>query len=273
MSSIQTTTIALVSIGNTNLSVGKYDGGKVTDVSGMPADKMDELVATLDEMGADAVVLSSVNEAFAKRATEAIEKKQARRIYRAGADIEIPLHHSLSDEAIAKTGQDRLLCALGAFGALAQACVVVDAGTAVTVDFVDGEGVFHGGAIAPGASMQLRALSEGTDALPMLSPEKPVGSSIGPDTFGAMQRGVHFGIRGLVRLLTEQYATEYEGYPIVIATGGDAAMLFSNDELIDRIAPDLVLQGLARCCAEAMDEGGEGSKKLRGPSGGGPSDN
>ena len=264
------TTIALVSIGNTNIAVGKYDGGTVSHAAGMPADKPDELVAALDEMNADAVALSSVSAKAARAIADTIAKTNGRRVYRVGEDIQIPVRHSLSDEAIAKTGQDRLLCAVGAFHTLEQAVVVVDAGTAVTVDFVDGQGVFHGGAIAPGASMQLRAMSEGTDALPMLSPEKPHGPSIGTDTFGAMQRGVHYGIRGLVRLLTEQYAVEYEGYPLVIATGGDASMLFADEELVDRIVPDLVLRGLAKCCAEALDEGatdaGGGQPRLSGPS-------
>jgi len=252
------TTIALLSIGNTNIAVGKYDGGQVSRVSGMPADKPQEVGAALDEMGADAVALSTVSAKAARAIADAVAQTNGRRVYRVGEDIRIPLRHSLTDEAIAKTGQDRLLCAVGAFHALGQAVVVVDAGTAVTVDFVDGRGVFHGGAIAPGASMQLRAMSEGTDALPMLSPEKPAGPAIGADTFGAMQRGVHYGIRGLVRLLTEQYAVEYEGYPLVLATGGDASMLFADEELVDRIVPDLVLRGLARCCAEALDEGSTG---------------
>ena len=64
------------------------------------------------------------------------------------------------------TGVDRLLNAAAAYATLKQACVVVDAGTAVTVDFVDGHGTFHGGAIAPGARLQIDALHRGTDALP-----------------------------------------------------------------------------------------------------------
>ena len=77
-------------------------------------------------------------------------------MYRVGDDLPIPIQVDLAPETI--TGSDRLLNAVAAFDVLQQACVVVDAGTAVTVDFIDGKGTFHGGAIAPGARMQLAAL-------------------------------------------------------------------------------------------------------------------
>ncbi|MEQ9616512.1 MAG: type III pantothenate kinase [Phycisphaerales bacterium] len=254
-------TLAALSVGNTNLSLGLIDRGKVSSVRGMPVGAVEELVSAIVEAGVDAVALASVNNDAVTKITDALHKRSDATVYRIGRDIPIPMAHALTDEAIAKTGQDRLLAAFGAFQVVEQACVVVDAGTAITVDFVDGEGTFHGGAIAPGASMQLRALSEGTVALPMIAPEKPVGRAIGTDTFGAMQRGMYYGIRGMVRLLTEQYAEEYEAYPLLIATGGDARMLFEDDELIDRIVPDLVLAGIAKCCDLALG-GGDGVLRL-----------
>ena len=50
-------------------------------------------------------------------------------------------------------GEDRLLNAAAAFDKLNQSCVVVDAGTALTIDYIDGKGTFHGGAIVPGAQL------------------------------------------------------------------------------------------------------------------------
>ena len=59
-----------------------------------------------------------------------------------------------------------------------------------------------------------------------------------------MRSGVFYGIRGMVRELTEKYAETAGSYPLVIATGGDAELLFEGYELtIDRIAPDLTLAG------------------------------
>ena len=59
-----------------------------------------------------------------------------------------------------------------------------------------------------------------------------------------MLQGVFQGIRGMVRQLSEQYAIRYGAYPMVIATGGDAMVLFDDDELIELIVPDLQLHGM-----------------------------
>jgi len=64
----------------------------------------------------------------------------------------------------------------------------------------------------------------------------------------------------LVRTLAEQYAEHYGAYPTIVATGGDADTLFRGDELIDRIVPDLTLQGIAVAARHAMaSAGGESS--------------
>ena len=67
-----------------------------------------------------------------------------------------------------------------------------------------------------------------------------------------MLQGVFHGIRGMVRQLTEQYASRYGAYPSVIATGGDATLLFENDEFVEQIIPDLLLQGIASSISHAL---------------------
>lgn len=167
-----------------------------------------------------------------------------------GADgLPIPIMHTLED--ITTVGPDRLLDALGAFTRVKQACVVIDAGTAITVDFIDGEGTFHGGAIAPGVQMMLDAMHERTAALPSvtLTPDLFPPTDLAKPPFGratapAMVLGALSAARGLVRLLIDRYAEYYEAYPRIIATGGDAPMLFENDELVEHIVPDLTLVGM-----------------------------
>jgi type III pantothenate kinase len=148
----------------------------------------------------------------------------------------------LDPEAI--VGEDRLLSAAAAYDVLKQACVVVDAGTAVTIDFVDGAGTFHGGAILPGAQVMLDSLHERTAQLPEIVFTKPK-EPIGHNTEQAMLTAVFYGVRGAVRELVEQYAQVLGSFPIVVATGGDAEMLFGDYELVERIVPDLGLMGIA----------------------------
>ncbi len=159
-------------------------------------------------------------------------------------------------------GVDRLLCALAAHRRGGEASVVIDAGTAVTVDFVDAFGVFKGGVIAPGYRMMLEALSAGTDALPRVDGGVGGGAlpegAIGRTTADAMRLGCAAAVRGLARLQIDQYAELNNAYPRVIATGGDAPLIFERDDLVEHIVPDLVLMGMetAWTMLNAGDEGG-----------------
>ena len=132
--------------------------------------------------------------------------------------------------------------------------MIVDAGTAITVDFVDGEGTFHGGAIAPGVRMMLRAMHEQTSALPMVESLDELTEAFGRDTPQAMTLGALEFARGGVHRLIERYAGAFGAYPQIIATGGDAARLFRSDEVIEHVVPDLQLMGIHEACRLALGE-------------------
>lgn len=208
------------------------------------------IVRAAQDSDASLVALASVNEPLAREIEIALAA-EGRNVARIGRDLVPPLRHSLDDAST--LGIDRVLDAFAAFRLIESACVVIDAGTAITVDFVDGEGTFHGGAIAPGVGMMLRALHEQTSALPSLrfAPQDPARGPFGRDTAHAMQLGVAAAARGLARDLVERFAEHYEAYPRVVATGGDAAALFEDDGLIERIIPDLQLIGIQRAVEEA----------------------
>lgn len=213
------------------------------------------LMAELESDGEDnrlAIVMASVNDPVADRVSGALKARSVAEVYRLGNDLEIPILTALAPGAT--PGQDRLLNALGAFEGMKQACVIVDCGTAVTVDFVDGQGVFQGGAILPGASMQLHCLHEKTAALPHVHLAVPAPEVFGKDTTQAMLNGVIFGIRGAVRALVERYAEAYEAFPPVIATGGDAPLILQDEELIDRLIPDLTLWGIHAACRKLLTD-------------------
>jgi type III pantothenate kinase len=251
----------VVSIGNTNLSCAIASGADfdaprriaLADIDAA-ADELASLCAELGEpgdAGIGGVVLSSVNARGVSAIEDALSQRTPHALHRIGRDVPLPIRHALSDEAIAGTGEDRLLNAVAAFDAAKQAVVVVDAGTAITVDFIDGKGVFQGGAIAPGVGMSLAALHGRTSALPAITPARPEHASFGINTEQAMLQGVYYGAQGLVRRLVERYAEAYDAYPMVVATGGDAALLFEEDELIDRVVPFLTLRGVAVACVRA----------------------
>jgi len=238
-----------ISIGNTRTRLGAFVDGKLHDREFLTNDSMSALNVVLeqawaplrDKPGAE-VVLASVNPSLTDTVFKAVAQKLGKPPKRIERELKVPIGRQLDRESI--VGEDRLLNAAAAYDTLKQACVVVDAGTALTVDFVDGAGTFHGGAIAPGARMMLAAMHRGAAQLPeveLAKPEEPIGHS----TAEAMRSGVFYGMRGVVRELTEKYAEVAGSFPLVVATGGDAELLFSEYELVDRVVPDLTLIGIA----------------------------
>jgi type III pantothenate kinase len=162
-----------------------------------------------------------------------------------GRDLPLPIDTDLPEPR--KIGTDRLCAAVAAFDRLGVACVVADFGTAVTIDCVSPEGVFLGGAILPGIGLSARGLHEHTAQLPLVEPVAP-DWVYGKDTRQAIIGGLVFGLRGALRELVEDYATELGHWPVVILTGADAKLICQHpdrSELVQAIVPDLVLRGVA----------------------------
>lgn len=250
-------TLIAINVGNCRTQIGLFDKGTLDREQHFANDDQAGCVKqivtwwkSITDSSPASIVLASVNEEVAKNLSSEVEDRLTVEVYRVGDDLPLPIGRQLDPETI--TGVDRLLNAAAAYDTLKEACIVVDAGTAITVDFVDGEGTFQGGAIAPGARLQLKALHDSTDALPDIEFTRPDQDAFGRSTSQAMLKGVYQGIRGMVWKLVEQYAEVYGAYPLVIATGGDAETLFHDDELIDRIVPNLTLDGIMVTAKVAM---------------------
>lgn len=261
-----------VAIGNTRTRIGRFEGKdlqhseslKNTDIAAIR-----QAVTTAAEGIHDAVVVvASVNPSVAIPVLSELESVGDLQVLRIGVDVPIPLTHALDDAST--LGQDRALNAIAAFKRSEQACVVIDVGTAVTVDFVDGTGVFQGGVIAPGLVMMLDALHARTAALPSLSFEAPdpARGVFGLDTRHAMLLGVMASVQGLVHLMIGRYAEKFGAYPQIIATGGDAPLLFENDELVEHVVPDLQLMGIREAYLASISDEEESGPGWQLPGGG-----
>jgi type III pantothenate kinase len=238
-----------LSLGNSRLALGSFVAGELVEVVRVPHGQRGDWEAKLSEQwsrfngrDAAAVVAASVNPSLEEPLEQLVDRVTSRKILWIGKDIELPIN--VLTEEPEKTGIDRVLNVAAAFEQMEKACVVVDTGTAVTVDCCNDNGDFLGGAIAPGVSLMLDALHEKTALLPRVEFEVPTGV-FGRTTREAILEGVYHGIRGLVKELVEQYALELGRWPDIIATGGDAAKLFQGWELIHAVAPDLTMYGIA----------------------------
>jgi type III pantothenate kinase len=151
-------------------------------------------------------------------------------------------------------GQDRLANAVAARRRFGAPVVVVDFGTAVTFDVVDGAGNYVGGIIAPGLAAMTDYLHEKTAQLPKIK-IREIRSVVGKSTEAAMLVGAVHGYRGLVRELIGELKRELRAKKLpVVATGGYAKLIAAKLPEISAVAPDLTLEGL-RLVWEAQNPG------------------
>jgi type III pantothenate kinase len=241
--------LLVLSLGNSRLGIGTFFAGELGPVIHIPhgqrgdwGRRIAEQWERIAERDLPAVVAASVNPALDEPLQEAVAQATGRRTLWIGKDIDLPI--KIATEQPEQTGVDRVLNIAAAYEQMGKACVVVDAGTAITIDCCNDAGEFLGGAISPGVSMMLDALNERTAKLPRVDFEVPVGP-FGQSTKQAILQGVYHGVRGMVKELVEQYATELGQWPDIIATGGDTEKLFGGWELIHAISPDLAMYGIA----------------------------
>ena len=142
-----------------------------------------------------------------------------------------------------EVGADRLLNALAGHRRFGGPLIVVDFGTATTFDVVDHDGAYLGGVIAPGINLSIEALHHAAARLPRIGIGRPQ-AVIGRSTVPAMQSGVYWGYVGLIEGLVGRIKAEYGGPMKVIATGGLAPLFAEGTLLIEKIDPDLTLDGL-----------------------------
>jgi type III pantothenate kinase len=249
--------LVVLNVGNTRLAIGTFIGGELHGVERVELNRKGEWPAKIKQAwervaGREnaSVVAASVNPPMEMAVSDAVMQVADRHVVWVGKDLDLPIK-VLTDEP-EKTGIDRILNLAAAYENVEGEVVVVDAGTAITVDVCNDAGEFLGGAIAPGVRMQLDAMHERTAALPAISDEEfqAPDEPFGQNTQQAMLHGVYHGIRGMVKELVEAYATKLGRWPEVVATGGDAPRLFEGWEIVTRIVPDLGMYGIAKAYAD-----------------------
>lgn len=243
--------LLLCDVGNTTTVVGLWDGDGVLRRWRVSTDRertTDEsrllLRAMLAEQGGEVSggALSSVVPPRTIAWREAMEAVVAGPLVVVGPGVKTGI--ALLVDNPREVGADRVVNAIGAIEKYGSPVVVVDFGTATTVDLVGPDGSYRGGAIAPGLEVAADALVTHTAALrrvELVPPRSPVGRS----TVEAIQSGLIYGYAGLVDGLVER-VMEVAGRPCpVVATGGLAEVLRPHAHRIEHVEPDLTLIGLA----------------------------
>ncbi len=141
-----------------------------------------------------------------------------------------------------EVGSDRIANAVAAYDLYGGPTIVVDFGTATTVDATSSEGEYLGGAILPGIEISVDALAERAAALPrvrLVTPRRVIGKS----TVESIQSGVAYGFASAVDGLCRRFEAEL-GECTVVATGGLGGLVSALSERIRHVEPWLTLHGL-----------------------------
>ena len=140
-------------------------------------------------------------------------------------------------------GADRIANAVAARTRYKLPGIVIDLGTATTLDVLDAEANYLGGVIAPGINMAFEALYMGAAKLPRVEIRRPA-KVVGHSTVSAMQSGIFWGYIGLIEGLVRRIEEEQGSKMTVIGTGGLVPLIAAGASLIEHIDQDLTLLGL-----------------------------
>ncbi|MFQ5501496.1 MAG: type III pantothenate kinase [Phycisphaerae bacterium] len=241
--------LLLLEIGNTHVCTATSVDGRIHTNERFGHDQVGQVVGCAEEAWRSlpedrmrAISACSVVPSVLADVRREVSNRLDQPVMVVSEDLHRPL--SLAVEEPNRVGVDRVCSAAAAYDTFQHACVVASFGTAITIDCVNDEGVFMGGAILPGLEAQAQALHERTAQLPQVPIRSPA-AVFGTTTEEAIRTGVLIGVAGALREITERYATELRVWPDVVATGGNVELIAQHTDIIDRLVPDLCLLGVA----------------------------
>jgi type III pantothenate kinase len=242
-----------IDIGNTNITLGCYNGEKLgcrwrlaTDHDRMP-DEYGIQILSLFQQGniniqdIHAICMASVVPILTGRITQACEQYLRKIPLQVDAAVKTGVQVLIDDPS--SVGADRIVDAAAVHRIYGGPACVVDFGTATTFDALDKNGNYLGGAIAPGIGISADALFQRTSKLPRVDLKSPP-SVIGKNTIHAMQSGLLFGYVAMVEGMVSRFRSILGNDMKVIATGGLAEIIANETTTIQIVAPWLTLDGL-----------------------------
>ena len=244
-----------VDVGNTQTVFGLFEGDELRGQWRLATEAhrtADELAVvssgllglrglSLDDV--DALIVSSVVPGLTRSYQHLAEDVIDVPFYLVNADIETGLKNRYDDPQA--VGADRIVNAVAAGRYYGFPAIIVDIGTATTVEAVDGEGCYLGGAILTGLYVALEALIARTAQLPSVDLEEEPPNAIATNTPDSIRSGFIYGYAGAIDALIRRSRDELgESGVRVVATGGPAGVMVRHCREIQEYDPDLTLKGL-----------------------------
>ncbi|HAA37430.1 MAG TPA: type III pantothenate kinase [Firmicutes bacterium] len=242
-----------IDVGNTNMVLGIFAGEKLMvswRISTQRQQTGDEYgvilkilfsQAGITEQDLSGVIISSVVPPLMSAITEMSRRYMQQEPLVIGSNIKLDINLLVDNPW--EVGADRIVNAVAGYELYGGPLIIVDFGTATTIDAVSAAGDYLGGAIAPGIGISTEALFQKAAKLPRVELKKPQ-HVIGRNTIASMQSGIIYGFAGQVDGIVKRMAREFTTAPQVIATGGLASLIAEASETLQIINPLLTLDGL-----------------------------
>ncbi len=239
-----------VDIGNSTVVVGLFDGSRLIRRLLFASKKGNSYkdysillhleLAQMDDVIIRQMVISSVVPELTDEWKKLAENEFQASVYEVNALSDLGLSFKVDDPSF--IGPDLIVNAFAAWKIYKHHCIIIDLGTATTIQVVSREGCFEGGVIVPGLELSLKSLGQGASLLKTIKLERPT-ELIGTNTRESILSGI---VRGHVYMI-KGFAQELHGiYPNapVLVTGGLSASIMEYLDSSFIHMPDLTLQGL-----------------------------
>lgn len=253
-----------VDVGNTTITFALLDGKRILRTFCLETERREaalkkQLVTLLQPLLARGVIsrvmICSVVPPVLKIIKSVLNKMYLGQVLVVGEDLKVPIPNHYRNPR--QVGQDRLVCAYAAKKYYAAPVVVIDFGTAITLDVVSKQGHYLGGLIVPGIRLSLESLFKKTALLPLIAAQRPAGL-IGRDTKNSILSGIFYGYGAMCDRLLDLLKKESLPGGKVVVTGGHVDIIkdFIEHPLI--IDKTLIFKGL-----QLLDENFQPSESLR----------
>jgi len=228
-----------IDVGNSLIKIAEFAEGEWSMKLRVPHDKIDDalvwmgMIAKTGESFRMCSVVDGVADKICKQLSGKVDFITLKRLSDSMLDYKTPQ----------TLGLDRVLACYGAWKLSGnKSVIVVDAGTATTIDFMDQKGTFRGGVIAPGIGAMEQGLRNHAPALPVVDRVRPV---VWPpkSTTEALQWGITGSFQNMVRDHVQRFLTD-NPESVIWLSGGDAALLMNLGDKKTHYHPNLVFEGL-----------------------------
>ncbi len=247
--------ILAIDIGNTNITLGGYEGDEIKFISRLATDSRrtdDQYAVELYDLmrisgysatDTEGCIIASVVPAVGGSISDAVLKLTGVKPIVLGPGVKTGINIKIDNPA--QLGADLAAGAAGALGKYPMPCIIIDMGTATTLSVMNKDGAFLGGVIAAGVGLTLNALTKNTALLSEIPIEAPK-NAIGRNTLECMQSGLVLGTAAMIDGMVSRIEDELGETCTVVATGGRAGQIISLCKKEMELDENLLLDGLIK---------------------------